>query len=72
MDLSLLLGTTHRFEVEKEKDIITCNNSACNKYRTPVGTIRKSSKPLDEIKMKSKSKSKKSVANTVNFESEKP
>jgi len=25
----------------KEKDIITCNNSACNKYRTPVGTILK-------------------------------
>jgi len=43
----------------KEKDIITCNNSACNKYRTPVGTVRKSSEPLDEIKVKSKSKSKK-------------
>ena len=42
----------------KEKDIITCNNSACNKYRTPVGTIPKPSKP-HEIKVKSKSKSKK-------------
>ncbi len=25
----------------KEMDLITCNNSACTKYRNPVGTIRK-------------------------------
>ena len=25
----------------KEVDIITCNNSACTKYRNPVGTIKK-------------------------------
>lgn len=25
----------------KEVDLITCDNSACNKYRNPVGTIKK-------------------------------